>query len=217
MATTDKKRISDDGTSAVQRGLLEVTPADLVLLSENAPLGAAISTPLTEVFFDRIMAANPDDSAGFDQRDISRSKSEYKAYFVGVFEGKDYVPEPEAAKFVFALDTNFYLTTLPYLIDLFAELALDHPLRSDCLMPDLVKAVSGKLWSDALAASNNVSFNQNKHISDAVAESKKWQSQNDFESEVMASISEVIQSSTVIDQNSISPRRWIKLQKRSVS
>jgi len=87
------------------------------------------------------------------------------------------------------LDSQIYLTALPFLTDLFAELAIDHPLRSGGELPNLVSAVSKILWSDALTAANNAASNRNRTT--AESESQMWYAQATLESEVFARINEI--------------------------
>jgi hypothetical protein len=54
MATMDRDQVSAADGQSAGRGLLEITPLDLKLISDNENLSRAIVESLVEAFFDRL-------------------------------------------------------------------------------------------------------------------------------------------------------------------
>lgn len=208
MTATQHREHGDPGTERPKSfGLLELTSSDVEFLARNLPLAKQITDDFVEQLFDQLLANSDFGAIALKSGDLEQSKLEYKSYFLGLFGGVPFHRPTDSSEFVHRLDTRYYLTALPLAIGRFAELALVHPDRSmehpvlaEGHMPDLVKALSIKLWADALTAVNSYSSHQEEIIASVVTESNKWQAQAALESRVMVNIAEIIQSTPAIDQ-----------------
>lgn len=184
-------------------GILELTSADVKFLARSKSLVHDVVGPLVDELYDRLLAQPEFQPLALNPDDLERSKSEYSAYFLSLFRGEEYAHAADNSEFVHGLDTRYYLTALPLIVDLFASRALDHPTLTPASLPELVNALSTKLWADALIAVNSYASHKEELIAVVETESRRWRGQVATESRVLARISEVIQTSPQFDSSTI--------------
>jgi hypothetical protein len=162
-------------------GNLECTSSDVRVLSRSQRLARDIAGTFVDRFFAQLLSNSDSDFPAPNSADLNQSKTEFKTYFQGLFIGESFHHDPGSSEFVHGLDTRYYLTTLPLVVDLFESLANDHPTLAPANLPRLVNSLSKKLWLDALSAATSYASHRDESVDGVETESKTWQEQAETE------------------------------------